>query len=341
MMNPRPYIEQRLDATPAVLAWQPASVPEMRATQAETRQQLLGALGIAGWERTPLLVKIEKVEQLDGYTRETLVFESRPGLEVFAFFLIPDGCEPHSPAVLAFAGHGRGVDVIVGIRPDGSQRKVGEPEEYAEDYALQCVAAGYPTLAIEQFSFGRRCTKERHGEWDCSCHEDSMAAIALGESMMGWRVWDAMRALDYMANRPEVNPDRIALIGISGGGMATLWTAAMDERVYAAVSSGYYNTFRDSILGVHHCACNYVPGIKGLAEMSDLASLIAPRPFFVENGTRDPIFPIEAFRRAVAKGEEIYAAHGAPENFGSEIFENEHWFHGVQAFPFLNRVMKG
>ena len=161
----------------------------------------------------------------------------------------------------------------------------------------------------------------------------------LGETMVGWRVWDATRALDYMETRPEVNPRRIATMGISGGGVTSLWTAALDRRVKAAVVSGYYNTFRDSILAMDHCVDNYVPGISRLLEMPDLAGLVAPRALFIESGHQDSIFPLHATERAITRAQEIYGVFGVPERFGSETFPGEHQFHGRGAFEFLKHAL--
>jgi dienelactone hydrolase len=157
----------------------------------------------------------------------------------------------------------------------------------------------------------------------------------LGETMTGWRVWDAMRALDVLQTRPEADPHRLATMGISGGGLTSLWTAAVDERVKVAVVSGYFNTFRASILAMDHCVDNYVPGVSLDLEMPDMAGLIAPRCLFAEGGTTDPIFPLPATEAAVRRAREIYGVFGVPDRFGSEVFEGEHQFHGVGAFRFL------
>src|SRR4029078_967353 len=92
---------------------------------------------------------------------------------------------------------------------------------------------------------------------------------------------------------PQVDPARIGIMGISGGGTTTLFTAALEDRIKAIVISGNLNSFRDSILAIRHCECNYVPGILQVAEMGDIACSLAPRPLLVESGTEDLIFPIE------------------------------------------------
>jgi acetyl esterase/lipase len=139
------------------------------------------------------------------------------------------------------------------------------------------------------------------------------AALMLGETLLGWRVWDALRAVDFLETRTEVAPARIAMMGISGGGTITLYAAALDERIRAAVLSCSFCTFRDSIFSVAHCIDNYVPGILNWFEASDLAGLIAPRFLFAENGLDDAIFPAPGVRVALADSERIFAAQGASQ----------------------------
>jgi len=166
-----------------------------------------------------------------------------------------------------------------------------------------------------------------------------MAALMLGETITGWRVRDARRAIDLLAERPDVDPSRIGTIGISGGGLTSLFTAALDERVAACGVSGYFNTWAGSVLAVDHCVDNFVPGLLDLCEMPDLAALVAPRPLFVESGDRDPIFPLATFRTALAQATRIYDAGGRPAHLGHEVFAGDHFFHGKQMLPFLSRAL--
>lgn len=341
-MDPQTYARQRIAETVPAMAWKPQSVEAMRRWQSRLRARLRDLVGGLKEPRGPLNAQIHESREFPRYRRETVRFESRPGLEVFGYFLTPKERPPRSPAILCLPGHGRGVDSVIGIAEDRSQRDLDKPDEYQADFALQCVAHGYPTFAIEQVSFGHRrdAKAQQAGGGASSCTRDSMAALMLGETMTGWRVWDAMRALDYMATRPEVDPKRLITMGISGGGLTSFWTACLDTRVHAAIVSGYFNTFRDSILAVDHCVDNYVPGVLRVVEMPDMAGLIAPRALFAESGTRDDIFPLPAFERAVTRAREIYAAFGVPERFDAEVFEGEHQFWGKGAFRFLDRIVR-
>lgn len=311
--------------------------------QSRFRRSLSDVMGgLHRWERPPLAAKVCDSVSLDGYRRESVAFTTRHGLQACGYFLIPDGVDEPRPAVLCLPGHGRGVDVCVGIAADGSQRKLGEPDEYASDFALQCVAMGYPAFVLEMISFGVRRDPDIQalGRETTSCARDSMAALMLGETLAGWRVWDAMRALDYLETRDDiVDASRLAVMGISGGAMIAYFLAALDPRVAAAIVSCYFNLFATSVLSVDHCVDNFIPGLLNLCEMPDIAALIAPRALFVEGGSEDPIFPHAGFEAAVARAREIYAAFGAETAFGAQEFEGGHQFHGVAALAFLAERM--
>jgi len=232
-------------------------------------------------------------------------------------------------------GHGAGVDDIVGIDKNGHDR-TGKPG-YEHDFALQTVEHGLATFAIEPMAFGyRRDARTRaKGPTATACQPAAGSALLLGETMIGWRVWDVMRAIDWIETRPELDASRVGCLGISGGGTCTQFSAALDLRIKAAFVSGYLNTFRDSIMSVSHCIDNYVPGILNWAENYDVAGLIAPRPFFSEGGNHDPIFPVNATRESFARLQKVYEVFGAQSNAQQEIFEGQHVFHGVRGLPFL------
>jgi dienelactone hydrolase len=335
LIDPREYVAQRLANIQPRFVWDAEAVKTTQdplAYQATFRAALDTTLAsVLSWERVELDIESVGKEQLDGYTREAITFGTRPGLRAFAYLLVPDGLTEPSPAIVALPGHGVGVDGVVGM----------QDEPYHAAFAVQCVKRGYVTLALEQFSFGRRRDEQAHrqGGGASSCVRDSMAALMLGECMTGWRVFDAMRAIDVLCSRPDVHPKRITTMGISGGGLTSLFTAALDTRIMACMVSGYFNTFRDSILGVDHCVDNYIPGMSQLCEMPTLAALIAPRPFFVEGGTQDTIFPLHALEQAIAHATTIYEDFAAADQFDHEIFEGGHVFHGDKAFAFLRERM--
>ena len=311
---------------------------EAEGWQAEARAKLIELLG--GFpERVPLEPEVLETVDLGHYTREKIVFQTRQNLTALGYLLLPKGREGRLPAIVCIPGHGRGVDDIVGIEADGTQR--AEKSGYAKDFAIQAVEKGYAAFAIEPLGFGHRrdAPARAAGPDQYSCRPAAGAAMLFGETMIGWRVWDVMRAIDYLETRSEVDANRIATMGISGGGTCSLFSGAVEDRVRVAVVSCYFNTFRDSIVSLSHCLDNYVPGLLRYMEMYDVAGLVAPRGLFVESGTDDRIFPIAAAREAYDRVLAMYRVFGAEEKLGREIFEGGHEFHGVGAFNFLAETL--
>jgi dienelactone hydrolase len=307
--------------------------------QRRARRKLTELLGGFPSARVALQVRVLERKKFDGYTREKIIFQSRENLSVFGYLLLPEKLSVPAPAIVCLPGHGRGCDDIVGIAENGQQRET--KTGYARDFALQVVEHGYAVFAIEQLAFGcrRDDAARRKGAGQSSCQPAAGAALLFGQTMIGWRVWDVMRAIDYLGTRSEIDSSRLATMGISGGGTVSLFAAALDERIKLGVVSGYFNTFRDSILSLSHCIDNYVPGILNYIEMYDIAGLIAPRGLFIESGTRDPIFPIHASRAAFKKAEAIYSVFGAANQIAHEVFDDEHVFYGKGAFEFLKKML--
>jgi dienelactone hydrolase len=339
-LDPVHWTMHNYKTSPLRLTFQATNKADAQLWQQQLRAKLTELLG--GFpERTSLTPHTLDVRQFPGYRREKFSFESRPGVGVIGYLLIPaaatDG--PH-PTVVCIPGHGRGVNDIVGIDESGNDR-TGKPG-YQHDFALQAVEHGLAAVAIEPMAFGfRRDPLNREkGPEQSACQPAAGSALLMGQTMIGWRVWDVMRTIDWIETRPELDHKRIGCMGISGGGTCTQFSAALDLRIKAAFISGYLNTFRDSIMSVSHCIDNYVPGILNWAENYDVASLIAPRFLFSEGGDRDPIFPVHATRDSFARVKKVYEIFGVPEHAGQEIFEGEHTFHGVQGLPFLARSLR-
>lgn len=275
------------------------------------------------------------VDRCSGYTRHAFTIQTAPGLYVPAFLLVPEGLDRPGPAILCSHGHGAGMNDLVGLTEDGKPR---EPRQgYQHDFAVQAVQAGFVTLAFDQCGFGRRRDIDFHKAQNMGnhCEQPSKNALHWGMSMTGIRVWDAMRMIDFLQSRPEVDPQRIGMVGISGGGLVTQFTAALDERVRAACVSGYCNRYAACILSIHHCIDNYVPGLGLLGDNDDVACLIAPRPLLLESGTKDPIFPIAATQAAARKLEGCYRLLGAQDAFDTDFFEGDHQFSGVKTWTFF------
>ncbi len=329
---------EQYKSAPLELTFRATSKAEAELWQRQLRTKLIELLG-AFPQRTPLQPQTIEIRDFPGYRREKFVFESRPRVGVLGYLLTPKSAQPRCAAVICIPGHGRGVDDIVGIDENGRDRS-GKPG-YQHDFAIQVVEHGLAAVAIEPMAFGcrRDPTTESKGPRETACQPSAGSALLFGQTMIGWRVWDVMRTIDWIATRPELDAKRVGCMGISGGGTCAQFSTALDTRIQAAFISGYLNTFRDSIMSISHCIDNYVPGILNYAESYDVAGLIAPRPLFSEGGDRDPIFPVDATRESFARVKKVYEVFGVPERARQQIFSGEHEFNGSQGLPFLVRAL--
>jgi dienelactone hydrolase len=333
--DPVVYARDRYAAAPRQLRFQARTRQQAEDWQRTLRAKLTELLGGFPAARQPLRPATLETRQFAGYRREKVVFDTRPGVSMLAYLLLPTRVQGPASTVICIPGHGRGVDDIVGIDEQGRART--DKPGYEHDFAIQVAEAGMAAVAIEPMGFGcrRDLLNARQGLAHKACEPAAGGALLLGETIIGWRVWDVMRTIDYIATRAELDASRVGCMGISGGGTATLFSAALEPRIRAAMVSGYLNTFRDSIGSLAHCVDNYVPGILNWAEMHDIAGLIAPRPLFVESGEQDNIFPIAASRESFTQVREIYGVFGAADRVEQEVFPAEHSFWGKRGIPFM------
>ena len=300
-------------------------------------------IGFQNQPRVPL--KPQTIERVDcgDYVREKVLLRTGPLTVMPVYLLIPKRSRRPLPAVVAFHGHGYGVKDIVGLWEDGSERRT--PDGYHKDFAVALCRRGFAVAAPEISGFGERQTDFSGLDTvlgqgaPTTCTHASMLAFHLGGSVVGMRVWDGQRLVDYLESRREFDVRRLGAMGISGGGMHTFFSTCLDSRIKAGVVSGYFCTFRESVLAMFHCACNFVPGLHPFGEMYDLVGLLAPRPLLVESGTYDPIFPLAAVKRSVARARAVYRVFGAEEQVQTDLFEGRHRISGRRAYEFLARVL--
>lgn len=339
--DPVRFTLERHKVAPLRMAFRARNRAQAEAWQRRLRAKVTELLGGFPENRSALAPRTLEVRRFSGYRREKFVFESRPGVHVLGYLLTPASGRAPFPAMVCVPGHGRGVDDIVGIDAKGQDRT--DKDGYQHDFAIQVAEHGMAAVAIEPMAFGcrRDARTKRKSLGTAACQPAAGGALLLGETMIGWRVWDVMRTIDWIETRQELDARRVGCMGISGGGTCTTFAAALEPRIRAALISGYLNTFRESVMSLAHCIDNYVPGILHWAEMYDVAGLIAPRPLFVESGEKDNIFPIAASRESFERVRGIYAAFGAGELAEQEIFPEAHSFWGKRGLPFLARHLGG
>lgn len=285
---------------------------------------------------TPFKPKIKEKVDMGFYERTRVEITTIDSLVMPVYLLIPkERSDEKLPVVLAIHGHGYGSKAPVGLNPDGSTKNEAE---YHKDFAVEFVKRGVIVAVPELIAFGdRKLTADMKNDNPNanSCYMIASQLLLVGKTLAGLRIYETIRLIDYLQTLQEVDPKRIGCMGISGGGLVAGFTAALDERIQATVISGYTNTFKASIMSMHHCLDNYIPNILSIAEMPDLIGLNAPRNLFIESGTKDRIFPVDQVKEAIETLEKIYQAFNAEANLSSHIFEGEHEICGEQSFDWL------
>lgn len=184
---------------------------------------------------THLNAKVTSVEEFKHYTLEKLYYFSRPYLPVTANLYIPKIREPHAPAVLLLCGHAI----------------EGKASKTYQSMAVELTGKGFIVLIIDPIEQGERLhfkdvDNPRGGL--CPNHNMLGKMLALnGEWLGSWFTYDAIRGLDYLESRPEVDPERLFVTGNSGGGTITTWVAAVDDRPIAVAPSCFVTSWLNDI----------------------------------------------------------------------------------------------
>ncbi len=311
-----------LSTLPAADAW--GKVRE------QWKQEYLYMLGL--WptpERAPLNPVVTSTLQRDGYAVDKLWFESRPHLVVTANLYRPTDVPAGAklPAVLYVCGH-------------GSRRPEGTKAGY-QPCPIWFAKHGYVCLILDTLDRG-----EIKGVHRGQYSEGKRWWLSRGYTPAGVECWNGIRGIDYLVSRPDVDAKRIAVTGISGGGAATFWIAAADERVHTAVPiSGMADLqayVADNKTDVH-CDCMLMANVFGWP-WSRVAALVAPRPLLFVNSDSDTFFPIDANERIINRMERWYGVLGAGDQVDALVSVGGHAYRQDirEAFSrFINMHLKG
>lgn len=277
--------------------------------QSDFREALTDLLGLSG--RLPSHVSetmILRSEDKGRYIEEKHVI-SLDDVSVPMYLLIPKAPPPYK-AIVALHGHGMGVKQILGHYPDEAitQKMLSQDENFAQRFAKE----GYLVCAIEQQGFGERVARDV-SENANSCRQLAMQYMMQGKNLLGERVREAIASINYLHSRDDILADSIGCTGHSGGGATALFLSALDTRLTTTVISGYFCDYGESILGMRHCECNYVPNLLTLGNIGEIAGLIAPRALRLINGEADHIFPINGAQQVYDTVQSIYALTKAEE----------------------------
>ncbi len=273
--------------------------------------------------RSPLNVKVTGILQENGYHIEKLYYESIPGLYVRANLYIPDNNKDPMPAILYVCGHS----------PTQKVHYQAPPRKFAQ--------LGFVCLIIETIQFG-----EVQGNHWGPYSKGWFNWYSRGYNPAGVELWNAIRGLDLLSSRPEVDPERLGVTGISGGGSQSWYIAAIDPRIKAVAPVCGASTLKAQITSRTidgHCDC-MMPINTYCQDFMNIGALIAPRPLLICQADRDGLNTIESVRELYKHTGKIYKLYDESENISLVETPGGHSYHKIsreKIFSFFIQHLMG
>ncbi len=265
----------------------------------------------------PLALEVHRTLPCDGYDLRLVSYQSRPGLRVTAHLAVPAGRGPF-PAVINLHGHW----------------KEGKISRRVQERLHVLARDGFVALTVDAFGAGERGTVPGRFEY----HGGGIGAslFDLGESLLGMQVYDNRRAVDLLATLDGVRPDAIGVTGASGGGNQTMWLAALDPRIKAAVPVVSVGTFESYVMR-SNCMCEVLPDGLSVLEEWAILGLVAPNALLLLNSLRDgPTFCVPEMIRSFLGAREVYRLYGAADRIAYQAIDLPHGY-----WPEMQRAMLG
>jgi dienelactone hydrolase len=332
-------IREMADHAPLTMQFKGGTAAECRDWQRRFTAKLDSLLGPyrppAQWQ-----VTVERIVELPDHRREELLLRAEGVRDLPVYLLIPHAAGSSKRAgILALHGHGPlGYDAVAGI--GGTAARDKEIRELNYDYGLQLVRRGYVVAAPCFTPFGRRVDDETTYPGKDACATTFVRMQLLGKLLMAENLRDAIWALDLLARQEQVDNRRLGCVGLSTGGRMTMMTSALDNRIRVAVISGALNVMQERISNHYDCGAQVIPGLLNYGDVPEIASLIAPRPVLWEVGNHDGLMVKDRIGPALERMRRAWRAFDALDNLQVDFFEGRHEWHGLQAYPLLEKVLR-
>ncbi len=349
-----PFINSQAVKTDFPLSFLANEFKDLAAWKRQARGKLLDLLHYAPPKCEPRPELVEKVDKGD-HVREKILFHTTPDIRVPAYVLIPKNVKFPAPAVVALHDHGGfyfwGKEKLIENEDEHPVLADFKKQYYAGvSIASALVRQGYVVIVIDMFYWGERrmILDDDPADWRERSRSISAVRIAAfnqragqSEQLVGRTIfsagftwagvifWDDVRTVDYLLTRPEVDPKRIACVGLSVGGLRSCHLAALDDRIKAAVIVGWMASFpaqlkdhvRNSI-GL----TKLVPGLYRYLDYPDVATLGMPAALLIINGSKDRLFDLEGVRQSYDKIKACYKKAGIAEKVRTRFYDTPHEF---------------
>lgn len=292
------------------MKYTPRTPAEAAAWQQEVRNKLWPLLKlddlVAERAAVPLNPAQLSSEKKNGYELQEVEINSTPARRIRVLVTRPERIIVPRPAVVCLHGHG------------GNRRIVYETKSVYRGFATALAERGFVTISV-----------------DVGQHK----VFEAGRSLMGERLWDLIRCVDYLESLPEVDRSRIGCGGLSLGGEMAMWLGAMDIRIAAMLCSGFLTKMDQ--MEQNHCMCWKFDGLRELVDFADLYAMIAPRPLLCQNGLLEPPsqFPVPLAVEVLREIGLIYADYGRPQNATLQVHLEGHVINLPGLLAFFDKTL--
>ncbi len=299
----------------------PASPQVWQARRAGIRAELWQLLGsLPPRPPRPAVTTLSREDRGD-YVLERFQFDNGAGESVPGYLLLPKGASAPRPGILYCHWHGG--------EYDGGKRELFEARHTPEAPGPALAKRGYVVLAIDARCFGERNGRGPDGASERDyVGEETTAKFDLwvGRTFWGMLLRDDLIALDYLASRPEVDPQRLGVTGMSMGATRTWWLLALDERLRTGVAiaclTRYENLIRHQSIREHDIGY-FIPGMLRHFDMEAVVALIAPRAVLFQNGDQDNGSPVDGIHAIEAAVRPVYRLYGREGEFQSLVYPGQ------------------
>ena len=308
--------------------------------------EITGIEILASLPQVPLNPVMLEETACDGYKRQTWLIQTMQDVQMPFYLLMPNS--PNGAAILNPHGHGGGRDGTIGNEDNPAVKEMRErfPDRGTITFAVEAAQKGYIVACPDAVGSGERREKGQQGDDAAQCRSNShreinQMGLGFGISAIGLMVFELMKLADFLLTLPQVDPKRIGALGMSGGGQQTIYLAALDDRISAAVTSGYFYGFKEALLfRPANCSCNFLPHIWETLDMGDFGALIAPRAFLVESGRLDHLNGEPGIDNVIPQidiARSAFTLFGCEEKLVHSIHGEGHKYIGTDVFPFFEK----
>lgn len=302
--------------------------------QEKARGKLRELLGMEKFAKVSPMPEIEYERELENAREIRFTFRTEEGYRTPAHLLLPHGVD-NPPVMICLQGHSTGMHISLGrAKFEGDEALIRGGDR---DFCVRALREGFAAVALEQRSLGESRNEESWGY-----QNSSMTNLILGRTTIGERVWDVCRLIDVLRERfaDRIDTGCICLMGNSGGGTATAYAAALEDRLSLVMPSCAMCAFTASIGAIAHCTCNYVPHIAEFFDMDDLMAMACPKPFIQVSGVHDKDFFFHGAAAVFEKGRRAYEIAGVPDRCVFVRGEEGHRFYADLAWPWVHTLLK-